>query len=147
MNSLDLKCYNTTLGIVTLSEIASGSNTNYCIVSQNDIDSLKKNIDLLKENIVSEIYREMPPQNVIKKDDEVNSMNYGELMEYRKILNKELDDMPERHLSVIESLRKVKEQLSNRGFSGKTKKQKRILKKRKLKKQKSKKEKKILNKR
>ena len=155
----DLVCLrNNEVDIVELSAIAGGKNTDYCIILKKDIDqemkSIKdqheremKSIKDQHENIVSEIYRKMRPQNVIKSGEKVSGMDYEELLQYKEILNTELKDMQKQHFNVTKEIAKVKEQLSNRGFSGKTKKQKRILKKRKLKKQKSKKEKKILNKR
>ena len=110
-----------------------------------------KSIKDQHENIVSEIYREMRPRNVIKSGEKVSGMDYEELLQYKEILNTELKDMQKQHFNVTEEIIKVTNKLSllssSYRFSGKTKKQKRILKKRKLKKQKSKKEKKILNKR
>ena len=159
----DLVCLrNNEVDIVELSAIAGGKNTDYCIILKKDIDqemkSIKdqheremKSIKDQHENIVSEIYREMRPRNVIKSGEKVSGMDYEELLQYKEILNTELKDMQKQHFNVTEEIIKVTNKLSllssSYRFSGKTKKQKRILKKRKLKKQKSKKEKKILNKR
>ena len=155
----DLVCLrNNEVDIVELSAIAGGKNTDYCIILKKDIDqemkSIKdqheremKSIKDQHENIVSE----MRPRNVIKSGEKVSGMDYEELLQYNKTLNIELKDMQKQHFNVTKEITKVTNKLSLRsssyGFSGKTKKQKRILKKRKLKKQKSKKEKKILNKR
>ena len=173
----DLVCLrNNEVDIVELSAIAGGKNTDYCIILKKDIGqemkSIKdqheremKSIKDQHENIVSEIYREMEsikdqhenivsemrPRNVIKSGEKVSGMDYEELLQYNKTLNTELKDMQKQHFNVTKEITKVTNKLSLRSssyrFSGKTKKQKRILKKRKLKKQKSKKEKKILNKR
>ena len=101
---------------------------------RNRIDNLIEDIKEQHKKIVDRISLEMPP---------IEKQRREEPDEYYKRLQKELKDDPDRQFKIVSIFTGLKiPGLTDLKSSGKTKKQKRILKKRKLKKQKSKRKKK-----